>query len=162
LQEIKEELSKTAKASFINAQDLCDIVAGKRLQSKFAQMGIEKSGISLLMAQQWLEKLKRCYGKVKNRMYIDGHERDNVMAYRKDFVERWVGYETRFQIWDNDGNTLPRPPDSFPLILVMHNESTFFQNDERKTCWSHQDSRPSPKPKGDGQSLMVSSVSRLG
>ena len=49
-----------------------------------------------------------------------------------------------------------RPSDSFPLILVTHDESTFFQNDERKTCWSHQDSRPTPKPKGDGQSLMVS------
>jgi len=156
LQEIKEELSKTAKAGFIKAQDLCDIVAGERLQSKFAQMGIEKSGISLSTAQRWLEKLKWRYGKVKNGMYIDGHERDDVVAYRKDFVERWAGYETRFQIWDNDGNPLPRPPDSFPLILVTHDESTFFQNDERKTCWSHQDSRPSPKPKGDGQSLMVS------
>ena len=81
MQEIKKELSKTAKAGFIKAQDLCDIVAGKRLQSKFAQMGIEKSGISLSTAQRWLEKLKWRYGKVKNGMYIDGHKRDNVVAY---------------------------------------------------------------------------------
>ena len=99
--------------------------------------------------------MKWRYGKMKNGMYIDGHERD-VVAYRKDFVERWAGYEMRFQIWDNDGNPLPCPSDSFPLILVTHDESTFFQNDERKTCWSHQDSRPTPKPKGDGQLLMVS------
>jgi hypothetical protein len=96
LQEIKEELSKTAKAGFIKAQDLCDIVAGERLQSKFAQMGIEKSGISLSTAQWWLEKLKWCYEKVKNRMYIDGHERDDVMAYQKDFCRMMGGIQNLF------------------------------------------------------------------
>jgi hypothetical protein len=75
---------------------------------------------------------------------------------KRTFVEWWVGYKTCFQIWDNDGNPLLHSPNSFPLILVMHNKSTFFQNNERKTCWSHQDSQPSLKLKGDGQSLMVS------
>ena len=90
-------------------------------------------------------------------MYIDGHERDDVVAYRQEFVHRWAAeYETRFQIWDNDGNRLTQSSDSLPLILVTHDESTFFQNNERKILWSHQDSQPTPKPKGDGQSLMVS------
>ncbi|KAI0278446.1 hypothetical protein BC826DRAFT_876717, partial [Russula brevipes] len=68
----------------------------------------------------------------------------------------WAEYETEFQIWDNNGNLPPLPPNSRRLILITHDESVFFQNDERITCWSHQDSRPTPKPKGNGQSLMVS------
>ncbi len=88
-------------------------------------------------------------------MYIDGHERDDVVAYWNMFVHQWVEYETRFQIWDDNGNPLPCPFNSCHLILVTHDESTFFQNDERKTCWNHQDSRPAPKPKSEGQLLMV-------
>jgi hypothetical protein len=62
----------------------------------------------------------------------------------------------QFQIWNNNQGPLPCLSDLCPLILVTHDESTFFQNDKRKTCWSHQDSQPAPKPKGEGQSLMVS------
>ena len=96
-------------------------------------------------------------------MYIDGHKREDVVAYRNVFVGRWAGYKTCFHFWDDNGNSLPPHrfdalPSGFalPLILVTHDKSTFFQNDERKTSWSHQDSWPAPKPKGDGQSLMVS------
>jgi hypothetical protein len=59
---------------------------------------------------------------------------------------------------------LPRP-NRFPvpgaigrfcLILVTHDESTFFQNDERTTGWNHVTSKSKLKAKGNGQSLMVS------
>ena len=43
----------------------------------------------------------------------------------------------------------------FRLILVTHNESTFFQNDERDTGWSHANTKSKPKAKGNGQTLMV-------
>ena len=64
-------------------------------------------------------------------------------------------YETHFQIWDGNGDPLLYLSDLHPLILITHDESVFFLNDERKTCWNHQDSWPVPKPKGDGQLLMV-------
>ena len=75
-----------------------------------------------------------------------------------------MGYERRFHRWDNDGTELPRPigfpvPGAigrFRLILVTHDESTFFQNDERNTGWNHATSKSKPKAKGNGQSLMVS------
>ena len=65
------------------------------------------------------------------------------------------------RLWNvipNLGQWWESPSASFrflPLIFVTHNESAFFQNNERKTCWSHQDSWPTPKPKGDEQLLMV-------
>jgi hypothetical protein len=156
LQEIQGELSEKAKGGFIRAEDVCEIVASEKLQILFARLGIHKPSISKTTAQRWLAKLKWRYSKKKNGMYIDGHERDDVVAYRQAFVYRWVDYEVRFQIRDANGNPLPHLSGLRPLILVTHDESIFFQNDERTTCWSHQDSRPAPKPKGEGQSLMVS------
>ena len=123
-------------------------------------MGIHKPGISQSMAQRWLAKLKWRYSKVKNGMYIDGHERVDVVAYRQAFVYRWVEYEVRFPFLDDSGNPLPSPSNLRPffnLILVTHDKSTFFQNDQRTTCWNRlRDSRPVPRPHGDVQLLMVS------
>jgi hypothetical protein len=156
LQEVQGQLSEKARSGFIKAQDVCEIVASEKIQVMFARLGVHKPSISMSTAQRWLAKLKWQYRKMKNGMYIDGHERDDVVAYRDAFVHRWVDYEARFQIWDDKGDPLPRSSDLRPLILITHDESTFFQNDERKTCWSHQDSQQAPKPKGEGQSLMVS------
>jgi hypothetical protein len=157
LQEINAELAKKAKAGFIKAEDVCEIVASEKIQVLFVRLGVHKPGISIATAKRWLAKLKWRYDKKKNGMYIDGHEREDVVAYRQAFVYRWAEYELRFQIWDTNADP---PPclfaDSCPLILVTHDESIFYQNDERTTYWSHQDSRPPPKPKGEGQSLMVS------
>ena len=158
LQEIQGKLAEKAKSGFIKAQDVREIVASENIQTLFARLGVHKPGISLSTAQRWLAKMNWRYKETKKGMYIDGHERDDVVAYRHAFVRRWADYEAHFQFWDDNGIPLQvaHPSDSHRLILVTHDESVFFQNDERKTSWSHQDSRPAPKPKGEGQSLMVS------
>ena len=53
------------------------------------------------------------------------------------------------------GSTLP-DNGPFRLVLITHDESTFYQNDRRKIVWAESTSRPMPQPKGDGQSIMVS------
>lgn len=95
-------------------------------------------------------------------MYIDGHERENVVAYWCEFVERWKTYDKRFNKWDDDGHELPHlngfpVPDGLPfwLVLVTYNKSMFYQNDRRKTAWTQKTSWPMPQPKGDGQLIMV-------
>jgi hypothetical protein len=163
-EELKTRMTEKAGKGFLKAQDVVDVVASPKMQEVFALKGISKPSISLKTALRWLENLGWTYGKLKNGMYLDGHERSDVVEYRRGFVERWMGYERRFHRWDQDGTELPRP-DGFPvpgaigrfrLILVTHDESTFFQNDERDTGWSHATSKSKPKAKGNGQSLMVS------
>ena len=157
MQVIQEELDGRAKSGFIKTEDVCEIVASEKIQDLFVRLGVHKPSISKMTAQRWLSKLNWRYGKKKNGMYIDGHERDDVVAYRQAFIYRWAAeYEMCFQFWDDNGNPLPRVSNLHPLILITHDESIFFQNDERTSCWSHQDSRPAPRPKGEGQSLMVS------
>ena len=139
------------------------------LQAQFSQSGIIKPSISECTARRWLSRLDWQYGQTRKGMYVDGHEREDVVNYRTAFVKRWEEYEKRFHLWDNNGDPLPLPK-GFPilcadgrgfegrfcLILVTHDESTFFQNDLNRSHWAHKGDKPTPQPKGDGQSIMVS------
>lgn len=161
--EIKSRVVEKSTKGFVKAEDVVDLVASPEMQVIFAEKGISKPSISKRTAARWLQKLDWRYQKTRNGMYIDGHEREDVVAYRRAFVERWKTYDMRFHKWDNDGCELPRPngfplPDNGPfrLVLITHDESTFYQNDRRKIVWAESTSRPMPQPKGDGQSIMVS------
>ena len=81
LQEIQKQLTEKTKSGFIKAQDVCEIIASVRVQMKLTQPGNDKLSISLSTAHWWLAKLKWQYRKRKNRMYFDGHERVDVVAY---------------------------------------------------------------------------------
>jgi hypothetical protein len=95
-------------------------------------------------------------------MYIDGHEHDDVVAYHTGFLARWDEYTKRMVTYDHLGNVLTTPDGfcvpggQFRLILVTHDESTFYANDHRKTKWIHSTEKVLLERKGEGQSLMVS------
>ena len=65
--------------------------------------------------------------------------------------------------YDKNGNT-NLPPNGFDvpqtgqfqLILIMHDESTFYANDCHKNFWSHKSDPHTPDRKGEGPSLMIS------
>lgn len=42
-------------------------------------------------------------------MYIDGHEREDVVQYRNEFLERWKGYKKHMVTYDDDGNINSTP-----------------------------------------------------
>ena len=159
LQSLQLQLGERAKSGYIKVADVVEIVSSPEMQVNLRWVGVCKSTITERTACNWLKKLNWRYEQKKNGMYIDGHEREDVVQYRRAFVARWKEYEKRFHQWDHDGNLLPLLasfPVPGPLILITHDESTFYQNDERKTHWAHSSSTPTPKPKGNGQSLMVS------
>ena len=156
------QIMAQTKGQYLSASNIVEVVASEAVQEKFSLSGISKPTISERTARRWLHKLNWRFGPTQHGMYLDGHERPDVVAYRKAFVERWQEYEKRFHLWDNDGNELPKP-NGFPvpggkfrLILVTHDESTFYQNDLRKTNWAHASNKATPRQKGDGQSIMVS------
>jgi len=160
--EIQLHLTEISKKGYIRAQDVVDFVATPEIQARLAKMG-KPRGISLRTAQRWLKKLSWRYTKKRNGMYIDGHEREDVVEYRKAFAKRWKEYEKRFVIYDNDGNEISRPTAGFSvpgvrfrLILVTHDESTFYENDRRKTKWVHSSETAVAEKKGEGQSVMAS------
>jgi hypothetical protein len=95
-------------------------------------------------------------------MYIDGHKQEDVVKYHKKVVQQWKEYEKCFIIYDNKGQVVSQPQGftvpgvRFCLVLVTHNESTFYENDHRKTKWVHKKEKAVAEKKGEGQSIMVS------
>ncbi|KAF7310220.1 hypothetical protein MIND_00395700 [Mycena indigotica] len=131
-----------AKNKHFRAQDLVDFVASPDMQERLEAANIQKRSITVRTACRWLKRMDWWFGVRKNGMYVDGHEREDVVAYRKAFVKRWMeGYEPRMVTYDNDGNEAKRPDGDtfklperylgqrFQLIPVTHDESTFYKND---------------------------------
>ena len=163
-QSLQTLLLSHTKGRYITASDVVELVSGPVMQEKFTRSQISRASISERTARRWLQRLSWRYGAMRNGMYLDGHEREDVVAYRKAFVARWKDYEERFHTWDSDGvehkaqnsESIQVKGGLFRLILVTHDESVFYQNDFRKTHWIANTSKATPLPKGDGQSIMVS------
>ncbi|EIW77797.1 hypothetical protein CONPUDRAFT_62226 [Coniophora puteana RWD-64-598 SS2] len=159
--------SLAGKQQHFCAQDVVDFVETDEMQEKMNKAGFPRRTISVRTACRWLKQLDWRFGRRKNGMYIDGHEREDVVEYRKAFVKRWMEeYEPRMVIYDNDGNVVKTPEgfvlqgkyagQRFRVLLVTHDESTFYANDWRQTAWLHTSSKATPQPKGEGESMMVS------
>ncbi|KAF7304187.1 hypothetical protein MIND_00650800 [Mycena indigotica] len=79
-----------AKEGYFRADDIVDYVASDEVQRELEEMGIpiQERTISVWTARWWLKRLDFHFGVRKNGMYIDGHEREDVVAYRNAFVKR--------------------------------------------------------------------------
>src|SRR6266542_877140 len=80
--------------------------------------------IHLNTVKNYLKELGYIYAKVKKRMYMDGYERENVVAYQKIFLERMSKLEDRMPIFSGDNlEEIIWPSNKTqPLILFIHNE----------------------------------------
>ncbi|KZS89290.1 hypothetical protein SISNIDRAFT_407601 [Sistotremastrum niveocremeum HHB9708] len=143
---------------YIGAQDIVDFCQS----DQFKEVAGKTIQIHVRTARRWLKKSEWRYGKDGRGMYIDGHERQDVVKYRSAFVARWKDvYEPRMFLYDRDGTKIQDPATDLlhnkkRIILYTHDESTFYANDRRKTKWHHPHLDSLPQPKGEGESLMVS------
>ena len=145
----------SAKEGYVSAADIVVFVSSEEMREDLGG----KLTISERTARGWLKNMDWRFSKDEKGMYIDGHEREDVVAYRTAFLARWEGYERRMQLHDADGNVTHEPqlqPGEQPLILYTHDESTFYAHDRQKSKWTHKEITPTPQAKGEGESLMIS------
>src|SRR6266700_5317057 len=140
---------------FFSAQDLLECL---NKSDTLERLGRQKS-FSLRTAQRWLKLMGYRWKPEARGMYLDGHEREDVVLYRQQtFLPRYLALSERAAQFDNNGVELPR---ELPLrgvkevIIHHHDESIFYGNDRRKLRWLHDSESPKPYAKGEGQSLMV-------
>ncbi|KAF8417258.1 hypothetical protein EV426DRAFT_703179 [Tirmania nivea] len=102
--------------------------------------------ISERTARIWLNKLGFRWKDVRKGVYVDGHERDDVVAYRQNiFLPQIDEIQSSGSLrqWDEDGNIipvyLPLPLGEKEKILVTHDESTFNANDGKRQMWVKDD-----------------------
>ena len=92
-QSLQTLLLSHTKGCYTTAGDVVELVSGPVMQQKFTQSRISCTSISEHTAHHWLHCLSWHYGAMHNGMYLDGHEHEDVVAYRNAFVARWKGYE---------------------------------------------------------------------
>jgi hypothetical protein len=92
-------------------------------------------------------------------VYFDGHERDDVRAYRKSFLEKIFSYAVLMDKYGGDDMTVTELPELAPgqqkHVLIVHDESLFYSNEDQGSMWCHPKHPPSRK-KGKGKCIMVS------
>lgn len=79
---LQEHLLQISKDTFFSAADVVQFMSSPEMQAK-----AHSQSISERTARCWLCKLDWRYKKRTNGMYINGHERPDVVAYWEKFVE---------------------------------------------------------------------------
>lgn len=109
--------------------------------------------------RNWLHQLGLSHRRFAKGVYVDGHEREDVVAYRNTvFIPFWLQCRQRLVTFEPDGKwSKPQnlPVGIKPLVIVTHDESTFNANDGRRQGWVYQNHQPL-LPKGRGKGIMVS------
>lgn len=99
------------------------------------------NGLSVRTARRWLYKLGWRRSELKKGVYMDGHERPDVMEYRNAvFLPLMALLERRMVQWISRGSELERvDPDLGPgekrVIAVFQDESSFHVNEFKKSVW---------------------------
>jgi len=124
----------------------------------------KKSGIRSRTARNWLKRLGYNWRDVKKGVFLDGHERDDVVEYRQRFLKDMNGLLPYFVEFAADGTIQDKVypvdcvvggPDRRPIIMITHDESIFSANDGKHQAWI-KDGDTFLRPKGKGKGIMVS------
>jgi len=92
-------------------------------------------------ARRWLVKLGWQRTTIKKVVYLDGHERSDVVKYRQDeFLPQMLEYERRMARYELVGNDLMRvaptlQPNEKELIPEFHDESSFHAFEHTSSVW---------------------------
>src|SRR5262249_19872730 len=123
-------------------------------------LGIEwKTTISERTARVWLEKLGWEYKDHSKDVYFDGHERDDVVEYRRNFLQEIAGLRERMATYEGDTMDQVVPPALPPgireIVPVTQDESIFYANDGTTKSWGPADENQLRR-KSQGLSIHVS------
>ena len=92
-------------------------------------------------ARRWLIKLGWRMTRIRKGVYLDGHEREDVVKYRnEEFLPRMKQYEARMTRYVLDGNTLKAieptlEPGQKKIIALFQDESSFHANEFKSSTW---------------------------
>lgn len=95
-------------------------------------------------ARRWLGKLGYEYKDVRKDVFIDGHERSDVVEDRNNFLKKMEELKPYMVEFEEDGamkaKTYPSDcavggPNRRPIVVITHDECTFSANDGIRKAW---------------------------
>ncbi|KAG2231563.1 hypothetical protein INT48_002979, partial [Thamnidium elegans] len=99
------------------------------------------------------------FKRVGRVIFFDGHEREDVVAYRNEWSKRIMLYREYSETYSYDDVSIVIPP-ILPTnvrqhVFVTHDESTFYANDHQQYAWL-EETENFCLPKSQGRSIMIS------
>ena len=143
----------------MTAQSFCSWVNDTLLPSSHLQPHFPRS-ISLQTGVRWLHHLGFKPVNHKKGVYIDGHEREDVVHHRKSFLKSLGELRASYRPPPPCSDEPPRirseeDDEKEELVVIYHDESTFNTNEGQTWIWG-EDDRPAILPKTKGSGIMVS------
>jgi hypothetical protein len=124
-----------------------------------ALVGVSTTSFCNTTLTRYMHEWGYMYRKNRKAIYFDGHERDDVVQYRIEWSKRMVEYMQRMEFFTGEKEELTLQPNLKPglkkIVLVTHDESTFYTNDGKEDMWL-KDGENMIRKKGAGMSIMVS------
>ena len=143
--------------------DFCSWANNELLPSSTLEPGFPRQ-ISIETARRWLHQLGFEYLSPKKGSFVDGHERDDVVEYRKNFWRRMVtlGFLCRGNApTSTAAESLPKdleepsPQLTAKTVIFFHDETTFQANDDQTRQWGAKGTQVVMQ-KSKGRGIMVS------
>jgi hypothetical protein len=112
--------------------------------------------ISLATAQRWMRTVGYRWKKTPSGQYVDGHEHDDVVAYRQTvFLPVWAEMLSRTRVYEAGIECRIPHLSGRRIVIWNHDESTYYPNDRCKIRWVHNSETAVPCAKGEGPSMMI-------
>ena len=147
----------------LTAGMFCQWVNDELLPNETLEPGFPRT-IQVETARAWMHELGFQVLKHKKGSFVDGHERADVVEYRRKFLRRMVALgflNTNNAPTVEAKEALPTdlscPPQDVldKTVVLFHDESTFQSNEDQATFWGTKGTHVL-KPKGRGVGIMVS------
>jgi hypothetical protein len=115
--------------------------------------------VSKTTAKKWMHQLDCRWRHERKGLYLDGHERPDVVEYRQTvFIPKSKEMEAHMQSFATFEFYTYMDPILCRIVMWFHNECMFYAYDCRLLLWVLMSASPKPTKKGEGQTLMVSDV----
>lgn len=139
--------------TFASAKDVVDLTKAPDIQLVTGRV----RPASLPTARLWMNRLGFGWGCGPKGQYKDGHERKDVVAYRKEvFLPKIAELIPKMRHYNDNGDEIPTGWMGPYVVLWVQDESFYYANDQRTLRWVPPGEKAVPHPKGQGTSIMVS------
>ena len=146
----------------LTAGGFCEYVNNDLLRNETLEPGYPRK-IGLETARKWMHELGFEVVLKKKGTYVDGHEWEDVVEYRKKFLRKMVGlgFLSKDNAPTEDAKKalpadIPAPTGNVDkTVVIFHDESTFQANDDQPTLWAEKGTSVM-RPKSKGSGIMVS------
>ena len=142
----------------MNAAGFCEFVNNKLLPSSYLPPYFPRL-ISLRTAIRWLRHLGFKPRSHKKGVYIDGHEREDVVKHRVEYLKVMEELRKTHKPPPQCADEEPRvrveeDEEKKTLVLLYHDESIYNTNEGQSWMWA-EDDHPALLPKTKGSGIMV-------